>query len=507
MPAPLRTDAPSSPARPAPRSPSARRRRGRVRRLLVASLALALAFPPALVAPAFAQIAEEKKLGEEFVDRAVAGLPMIHDYELVTFVREMGGKLVATLGNQPFEYEFFVVRQDDINAFAVPGGKLFVNAGLISRVDSEDALAGVLGHEVAHSAAHHIVRQQQKSAAASYASLAGLLLGIINPALAVGALAAGQAARLSYQRDFEREADYLGIDYSKKAGYDPAAMMTLLKQLNAEQSLNPTKIPPYFLSHPMTGERLTNLEATLGRREWDKQQAPMSPRLQKMQAISRAYTQTRDQCVPDYERRLAQASPAGRPEALELIGVLMTHGEEYGAAEKYLREAEAAGRNVDRELGRTLYRRGNFDEARTRLKRVLARTPGDWDAMADLATIDAEQGNYAAAAQMYEKSVAAEPYRADVLRALGRSLGRSKREGEGFYWFGRASELDGDNRQAIAYFKRAMAALPEGDRLKGDIERRSAKLGERLEEQAAEDRKNGQRRGPGGVPIGPPTRR
>lgn len=490
-----------------PRTAAVRRFRRPLRTALVAVVALLVAFPPGLVAPAFAQIAEEKKLGEEFVDRAVAGLPMIHDYELVTFVREMGGKLVDTLGNQPFDYEFFVVRQDDINAFAVPGGKLFVNAGLVARVDSEDALAGVIGHEVAHSAAHHIVRQQQKGAAANYASLAGLLLGIINPALAIGALAAGQAAQLSYQRDFEREADFLGIEYSKKAGYDPAAMMTLLNQLNAEQALNPTKIPPYFLSHPMTGERLTNLEATLGRREWDKKHAPMSARLKKMQAIARAYTQTRDQCVPEYERRLAQASKAERPEALELLGVLMAHGEEYASAEKYLREAEAAGRNVDRELGRTLYRRNNFDEARTRLLRVLARTPGDWDAMADLAAMDAEQGNYAAAAQMLEKSVAAEPYRADVVRALGRALGKSKREGEGFYWFGRASELDGDNRQAIAYFKRAMAALPEGDRLKGDIERRSAKLGERLEEQAAEDRKNGQRRGPGGEPIGPPRRR
>jgi len=475
-----------------------------VRRALAVLLAVQIAFPPMTVAPALAQIAEQIKLGDEFRDEAIAHLPLIHDYELVTFVRGMGNRLVATLGNQPFHYEFFIVRDDEINAFAVPGGKLFANAGLISRVDSEDALAGVLGHEVAHSAGQHIVRQQQKAAAAGYASLLGLLLGIINPALAIGALAAGQAAQLQYQRDFEREADYLGIDYAKKAGYDPAAMMSLLRQISQEQSLNPTKIPPYFLSHPLSVERLTNLEAVLGRREWDRNHVPSSPKLRRMQAIARAYSQSRDECVPEYERRLAQATKEQRPEALELLGILMSHGEEYNSAEKYLREAEAAGRNVDRELGRTAFRRNNFGEARMRLNRVLAATPGDWDTLVDLAAMDAEEGNHAAAATKLEKSVAGEPYRADVLRALGRALGKSSREGEGFYWFARASQVEGDNRQAIAYFKRAMAALPPSDRLKADIERRSEKLGEKLQEEEAVDKQQGQRRGPGGEPLGPP---
>ncbi|MFN2426299.1 MAG: M48 family metalloprotease, partial [Candidatus Binatia bacterium] len=464
-------------------------------------------FPPITVAPAFASIAEEKRLGDEFVAEAVARLPLIHDYELVGFLREMGDKLVATLGPQPFEYEFFVVRDKDINAFAVPGGKLFAHAGLIFSVDSEDALAGVMGHEVGHSAAHHMVRQQQKGAAAGYASLLGLLLGIINPALAIGALAAGQAAQLQYQRDFEREADYLGIEYARKAGYDPAALMSLLHRLNEEQSLNPTKIPPYFLSHPLSGERLTNLEAVLGRREWDEFKAKSSPRLRRMQAIARAYSQTRDECVPLYERRLATASKEDRPEALELLGILMSHGEEYGSAEKYLREAEAAGRNVDRELGRTAFRRGQFGEARTRLGRVLARHPNDWNTLADLAAMDTEDGNHAAAAIKLERSIAGEPHRADTMRALGRALGKSSREGEGYYWLARASEVDSDNRQAISYFKRAMAALPANDRLKADIERRSEKLGERLQEQVSEDRRQGQRRGPGGEPLGPPRSR
>ena len=485
-----------------------------MRRALAIVLSTTLAFPPAIVltsADAIASIAEEKKLGAEFMDEALAHLPLIHDYELAGYLREMGAKLVKALGPQPFEYEFFVVKDDDVNAFSVPGGKLFANAGLISRVDSDDALAGVMGHEVAHAAAHHLVRQQQKGAAAGYASLLGLLLGIVNPALAVASLAAGQAAQLKYQRDFEREADYLGIDYAKKAGYDPSALMGLLRKINEDQSINPTRVPPYFLSHPLSVERLTNLEAVLGRKEWEKSDAKASIRLKRAQTIARAYSQTREQAVPDYERKLAAAKPEERPEALELIGILMSHGEEYGTAEKYLREAEAAGRNVDRELGRTAFRRGNFPEARTRLNKVIAKTPGDWDTLADLAAMDIQDGDHAAAAEKLERSVALEAYRVDVVRALGRALGKSGREGAGFYWVGRASELDGNPRQAVDYYKRSMATLPKGDAksetLRQDITKRSERLGEEIKEQTAEARREGQPTTPDGTPVGPPGSR
>lgn len=479
--------------------PKGARTKGRARRAIATLLALTIAFPPVLAAPALASIAEEKKLGEEIVGQAVSGLPLIHDYELVGFVREMGMRLVKTLGPQPFHYEFFVVRQDDVNAFAVPGGKLFINAGLIARVDSEDELAGVVGHEVAHAAAHHIIRQQEKSAAAGYASLLGLLLGIINPGLAVASLAAGQAAALKYQRDFEREADFLGIGYTREAGYDPSAMMRLLRKISAEQKINPTRVPPYFQSHPLSSERLTNLEAVLGRREWDSTNVKATHRLRRAQAIARGNAQTRDQVVPEYERNLAQAPPDKKADALEFLGVMMAHGEEYRTADGYLRQAEAAGRNVDRELGRTEFRRGNFAEARTRLDRVIAKSPDDWDTLADLASIDSEEGKFEDAVVKLTRSVELEPYRRDVLRALGRALAKTERESAGFYWFGRASEIDGDPRQAVIYYRRSLTGLPAKDPLREDIVKRMDKLGEALDEQEAEIARNGgdpQRRSP-----------
>jgi len=470
-------------------------------------VAVALVAAPVGARPAAAQIAEEKKLGEQFLAEALPHIPLIHDFEAVSFIRDIGTRLVKTLGPQPFDYEFFVVLDDSINAFAVPGGKLFAHAGLIARVDSEDELAGVMGHEVAHAAAHHIVRQQQKGAAAGYASLLGIFLGIIHPGLAVGAMAAGQAAQLRYQRDFEREADFLGVGYAREAGYEPAAIMRLLRKIHAEQQMNPTQIPPYFLSHPLSGERLTNLEAVLGKREWDEAGLVRSHRLHRVQAIVRGYAQTREQAVPDFEKALAAATPEQRPVALELIGVLMAHGEDYALAEKHLREAEAAGRNVDRELGRTAFRRGRLAEARERLERVLARTPGDWDTLADLAAIDYEEGAFDKAAEKYERSVALESYRVGVLQNFARALGKSGREGAGFYWFGRAGEMRGNNVLALSHYRRAVRELPKDDPLREDIERRSEKLGDVIKQEEAErGRSGGSSRLPPGSDPGAPLR-
>ena len=100
-------------------------------------------------------VAEERKIGQEIAQEARRRLPLITDYEISTFIGDIGKRIVKTLGAQPFDYEFFVVKDDSLNAFAVPGGKVFVHAGLIARASNVDEIAGVMAHEVAHAHAHH----------------------------------------------------------------------------------------------------------------------------------------------------------------------------------------------------------------------------------------------------------------------------------------------------------------------------------------------------------------
>ncbi len=420
-------------------------------------------------------------MGDEFLAEARRKIPLVHDYEVMRFVREIGGRLVETLGEQPFEYEFFVVRADDINAFAVPGGKIFFNAGLIARVGSEDELAGVVGHEIAHSHAHHVVRQQQKSAPANYATLLSILLTVIHPALGAAGLTAANAASLKYQRDFEREADYLGVGYAAKAGFEDEAIMHLLRKLYSEQQLNPTLMPPYLFSHPLTGERLANLEAVLRNNEWTGRELTASHRLRRAAAIVRGLAQRREQVVPDFERRLAAASEAERPEAVELMGIMMAHGEDYALARGYLEEAEKLGRNVDRELGRTYARLGMGEKALPYLQRAVAAQPEDWNACADLGLVRYHNGDYAGAAESLKSSIELYPYITEVTRTLGRALGADGKEGEGFYYFGKASELEGRLEQAVGYYRKALAALPADSELKTELSERMGELEEEVE--------------------------
>jgi|GEM_PF-233414 len=411
-------------------------------------------------------ITMERKLGEEFVDQARHHMPLIHDYELVSMVREIGDKLVATLGTQPFDYEFFVVKEDSLNAFAVPGGKVFIHAGLIARAEGIEEVAGVMGHEIGHAHAHHAVRQEQKGQLASYASVLGIFLAVINPVLAQAALAAGQGQKLKYQRDFEREADFLGIEYTRKAGYDPAAMLGLLRKIYAEQQLNPTRVPPYFLSHPLTGERLSYLETALGKSEWQVDKQQTSLRFLRAQAIARGHAQTRQQAVPDYERRLALAPPAERGEALELIGVLMTHGDDYTLARKYLEEAEKAGRSVDRELGRAYLRKGNYKEAKLRLERAAKAHSDDWGVLADLAELYYQTGEYQGSVEYYERSMKLYSWLPQTRRSFARALNKAGQTGAAFYRYAEAAEFEGQKRPALDYYRRADAALPASDPLR-----------------------------------------
>lgn len=451
------------------RSPVTELRRG-VAVLLSLSLVLS-------AAPARASITSEREIGDEFVKEARRAMPLIKDWEVNGLVSEIGNRFVKVLDPpQPFQYEFFVVSEDSINAFAVPGGKIFVHAGLIARAQNEDELAGVIGHEIAHAYAHHSVRQQEKGTVANYAALLGIFLTALNPVLGQAAIAASLGQQLKYQRDFEREADFLGMDYATKAGYQPAAMLGLLRKIYEEQKINPTAIPPYFQSHPLSGERMSYLEAKLRQTEWQVKKIPKSWRLERVQAIVRANAQTRRECVPDYERRLAEASPAEKPGALELLGTLMVHGDEYDAGRGYLEQAKAAGRQVDRELGRADLREGRLAEAEPLLLAQVTQHPDDYNALGDLGDVYFQEGNYDKAVAQLARAVELQPYIPNVERLLGRALDKQGKTGDAFYHLGHATEWDGQAMMAVGYYKRALERLDDKDPLHQKAKERIAAL-------------------------------
>ncbi len=212
-------------------------------------------------------IEEEKKLGDEFVMDVKRHLGVIDDPYLGDFISDLGQYLVKSVETKHFDFRFFVVKSEEINAFAGPGGNIFVYTGLIRAMKEADQLAAVVGHEIAHVSSRHISERIAQSSKLNYASLLGMLAGVLiggeaSGAVMAGTMAAVQQKMLGYSRDAERQADQAGFIITAKSGFDPAAIKEALITLQ-QGHWGGSEIPPYLLTHPVGPERISNIESML----------------------------------------------------------------------------------------------------------------------------------------------------------------------------------------------------------------------------------------------------
>jgi predicted Zn-dependent protease len=201
-------------------------------------------------------IDEEWKLGQQLAQDVATQVRLSNDPTLNNYVRSVGQKIVAQTP-APFNqlpWDFHVVEDPAINAFAIPGGHVYVNTGLIENSDNAAELAGVMAHEISHVVARHSTEQMTRQYGLSI--LAGLVLGQ-NPGqlsqIAAQIVAGGALARFS--RDAEAEADELGIKAMAAAGYNPIGMATMFEELLEHQQSQPSRVEQFFSTHPLTAER------------------------------------------------------------------------------------------------------------------------------------------------------------------------------------------------------------------------------------------------------------
>ncbi|MBX3027985.1 M48 family metalloprotease [bacterium] len=438
---------------------------------------LALATLALLTAPAAAISYEgERGLGQQFDLALRQQAPLVEDPDVVAYVNRIGSRIAATLDQSYFDYQFAVIRDPRINAFAVPGGYVYVHSGLLAALHNDDELAAVLGHEIAHVHAHHVVRQQEKSTVLNYTALLGTLLSIVQPAVGSLATAASQAAKLQYTREFEQEADYLGARYMQAAGYDPRAMLDFFTLLSDQQRLTPSSAPPYLQTHPLSDERLDRLEAVLKTHQWTARQRPPSTlALQRVQALVRAASDPPADVLMTY-RRLRDADPAN-PNAQYLYGIVALQTGQLDDAQAALAAAAAGGvEGVDREIGRLALRQRDLVAARARLTAHLARHDDDAGAQLDLAQVCQALGDSACAEAAYRRALAAAPSLAAAQHGYGLLAGRAGRAGDGFYHLATAARLGGDYPTALGQYARAIPQLPSGDPRQEDAQRWMAVL-------------------------------
>jgi predicted Zn-dependent protease len=200
----------------------------------------------------------EIALGKQAAQEVEKTSKMISDPVVVEYVNRVGQNLVRN-SDAKVPFTIKVIDSDEINAFALPGGFFYVNSGLILRADEEAELAGVMSHEIAHVAARHGTKNATKGEIAQWATIPLILLGPAGWAgygLYEGLNLAIPLGFLKFSRDAEREADYLGLQYMYKAGYDPNAFVSFFEKIEAEERRHPGSIPKVFSTHPPTPERV-----------------------------------------------------------------------------------------------------------------------------------------------------------------------------------------------------------------------------------------------------------
>jgi predicted Zn-dependent protease len=220
-------------------------------------------------------LSKENALGADIMRRVRASGSFVSDPEVSQYLNDLGYKLVSNSIDPSRHFEFFLVKDDAINAFALPGGYIGIYSGLILSSGNESELAGVMGHEVAHVQQRHIARMLSAQRKLGITSLAGLGLAILasrsGGQLAQAAIATSQAAplqaMLSFSREHEREADRVGFAVISLAGFDPSGLVRFFDRLYRDTRIYQSGVPGYFLTHPMTHERMADLEARLNSRE------------------------------------------------------------------------------------------------------------------------------------------------------------------------------------------------------------------------------------------------
>lgn len=198
----------------------------------------------------------EIRVGKQYAQQVEASAKMVTDPVVNEYVNRIGQNLVRN-SDAKVPFTIKVIDSDEVNAFALPGGFFYVNSGLILAADEEAELAGVMAHEIAHVCARHAMRQQTR---ANWAQLGTLPLIFMGGGIGYAVYeAAGFGVPLTFmkfQRNFEAEADYLGLQYMYKTGYDPQAFISFFEKIQAKEKKKPGTLAKAFASHPQTPDRI-----------------------------------------------------------------------------------------------------------------------------------------------------------------------------------------------------------------------------------------------------------
>lgn len=208
---------------------------------------------------------KEIAMGKQYAQEVESSVKLVQDPVVNEYVNRIGQNIVRN-SDAKVPFTIKVIDSDEINAFAIPGGFFYVNSGLILAADDEAELAGVMSHEIAHVAARHATRQMTRGQLANFASIPLIFMGgWTGYAIRSAAGFALPMTFLTFSRGFETEADYLGLQYLYKSGYDPQAFISFFEKIQAKEKKKPGSLAKAFSTHPLTPDRIEKSQTEIGR--------------------------------------------------------------------------------------------------------------------------------------------------------------------------------------------------------------------------------------------------
>jgi predicted Zn-dependent protease len=453
-------------------------------------LAVGSLVPPAVFS---ITVKEEEDMSRQMMAMIRKYFEIVDDPSVVTYVNQIGNRILSALPQQPFKYHFYVIKDDVYNAFATPAGHIFVYTGLLDAMEEEEELAGILGHEIAHVYCRHISQKIERSKKIGVATLAGIAAGILlgvggageaASAVTMGSMAAGQSAELSYSRENEMQADQFGLKFITEAGYSADGLLKILKKIRSKTWFGSDQIPKYLMTHPAVEDRIAFIGSWLD--TYNRTSKPIP--LVNQDAFNRVHTRVETRYgdeetvfnklkadvnrnpqdpLAHYRFGLILARVGKRQEAIEQIRIALTKR----AFDPY----------ILKDLGWIYFLDGQFPQALKTLESACGMIPDDPECLFYIGRTQMELGNLAEASDNLLKLTRQRPDFTQAYYFLGQSLGQQQMLGDAHYYLGVFYLRKRD-------FKNAKVQLQQALKHQQDDERRK-KINEWLSKLSGKDKK------------------
>jgi beta-barrel assembly-enhancing protease len=441
---------------------------------------------------------DERRLGETAVQQLRAQGAVLNDPEVNAYLNDLATRLRAANPEIKQSFEVFGVNDPAINAFALPGGFIGLNLGIIVLAQSESELASVMAHEMAHVTQSHIARSIAGQQRTGWVTLAALALAILaarsNPQVAQAAAVTSQAvsiqSQLDYTREFEREADRIGFQTLERSKLDPNAMSQMFERLQrASRANDNTLVPNYLRTHPVTFERIADAQSRAATVTY--RQPRENDDFHYVRALVRSYIGDRRDTIAYFEDQLRERK--FNHEAATRYGLVaaLLQNKDFAAAKRELVALEAkepAHPMVEALAGHVLLDSGDIAGALKRYGTALAKFPAHKQLYVDYPEALLQKGDAKSAATFMEATLARFPNDATLYEIAARANAKLGHKLQQHRYLGEAYARNGNLRGAIEQFSFASRAS-DGDFFQASVvEARLRDIRNELAEQNKERR-------------------